>query len=141
MIKYTRTPSACKEPLRRANTTDAGADILAAEDKLIPPLSRAVISTGVHVEIPEEYYGRIAPRSGLALKYGIDVLAGVVDSSYRGEIRVILFNTDKEEAFQVRQGDKIAQLIIERHYNFEFVESEEISETTRGSGGFGSTGR
>lgn len=140
-IRYTRTPSARKEPLVRANPTDAGMDLLASEDKVIPPLSRAVVSTGISMEIPPGYYGRIAPRSGLALRYGIDVLAGVVDSSYRGEIRVILFNTDKEEIFSVRQGDKIAQMIIEKHYNFEFVEVEELSSTERGAGGFGSTGR
>lgn len=140
-IRYTRTPYACKEPLVRANPTDAGMDLLASEDKVIPPLSRAVVSTGISMEIPEGYYGKIAPRSGLALKYGIDVLAGVVDSPYRGEIRVILFNTDKEETFNIRQGDKIAQIIIEKHYNFDFVEVDELSHTERGAGGFGSTGR
>ena len=93
------------------------------------------------MEIPEGYYGRIAPRSGLAHKNGIDVLAGVVDSSYRGEIRVILYNTDKEETLQVRSGDRIAQMIVERHYNFEFVEVEDLSVTERGEGGFGSTGK
>jgi dUTP pyrophosphatase len=140
-INYTRTPSACKNPLTRANPTDAGMDLMSAEEKSIPPLSRVVVSTGISMEIPEGYYGRVAPRSGLALKYGIDVLAGVVDSSYRGEIRVILFNTDKEETFNIRQGDKIAQMIIEKHYNFDFVEVNELSSTQRGEGGFGSTGR
>jgi dUTP pyrophosphatase len=140
-IRYTRNPSACKEPLTRANPTDAGMDLAASEDKSIPPLSRAIISTGISIEIPAGYYGRIAPRSGLALKYGIDVLAGVVDSSYRGEIKVILYNTDKEEIFSVRQGDKIAQMIIEKHYNFDLLETEDLSSTERGSGGFGSTGR
>lgn len=140
-INYTRSAFACKEPLKRANTTDAGMDLISAEDKTIPPLCRATISTGVSLEIPEGYYGRIAPRSGLAHKYGINILAGVVDSSYRGEIRVILHNTDKDEAFNVRNGDKIAQIIIEKHYNFEFVEVEELSSSERGAGGFGSTGR
>lgn len=140
-IRFKRTPSACKEPLVRANPTDAGMDLLASEDRTIPPLSRVIVGTGIFMEIPDGYYGRIAPRSGLAHKYGIDVLAGVVDSSYRGEIRVILYNTDKDESFQVRSGDKIAQMIIEKHYNFQFVEVDELSDTTRGSGGFGSTGR
>lgn len=140
-VNYIRTPSACKEPLKRANQTDAGMDLTSSEEKMIPPLCRAIISTGVSLEIPQGYYGRIAPRSGLAHKYGINVLAGVVDSSYRGEIRVILHNTDKDESFHIRQGDKIAQIIIEKHYNFEFVEVEELSSTDRGSGGFGSTGR
>jgi dUTP pyrophosphatase len=140
-IRFTRSPSASKTPFARANPSDAGADIASAEDKSIPPLSRAMVKTGLSVEIPEGYYGRIAPRSGLAHKNGIDVLAGVVDSSYRGEIRVILYNTDKEETVQVRSGDRIAQMIVERHYNFEFVEVEDLSVTERGEGGFGSTGK
>lgn len=140
-IRYTRTPSASKEPLRRANPTDAGMDLVAAEDKTLPPLSRATISTGIAIEIPDGYYGRIAPRSGLANNHGIDVLAGVIDSGYRGEVRVILYNTDKDQHFQVQRGDKIAQMIIERHYNFDTVEVEDLSATPRGEGGFGSTGR
>ena len=140
-IRFSRTPSASKAPLLRANPTDAGADLSAAEDEFIPPLSRRTVRTGVFMEIPEGYYGRIAPRSGLAHNHGIDVLAGVVDSSYRGEIRVVLFNTDKDEPFQIQAGDRIAQMIIERHYNFEFVEVEDLSETTRGESGFGSTGK
>lgn len=140
-IRYVRTPSASKIPLRRANPTDAGMDLVAAEEKTLLPLSRATVSTGISMEIPEGYYGRIAPRSGLAHNHGIDVLAGVVDSGYRGEIKVILYNTDKEEVFQVSQGDKIAQIIIERHYNFEPVEVDDLSSTSRGEDGFGSTGR
>lgn len=93
------------------------------------------------MEIPEGYYGRIAPRSGLAHNHGIDVLAGVVDSSYRGEIRIVLYNTDKEEPFQVRSGDRIAQIIFEKHYDFEFIEVDDLSKTNRGEGGFGSTGK
>jgi dUTP pyrophosphatase len=139
-IRFTRNPSASKTPLYRANPTDAGADLAASEEKAIPPLSRATVRTGVSMEIPEGYYGRIAPRSGLAHNHGIDVLAGVIDSSYRGEIRVVLYNTDKEEHFQVRTGDRIAQLIVEKHYNFEFVEVEDLSQTDRGASGFGSTG-
>lgn len=139
-IRFTRNPSASKDPFARANPADAGADLAAAEDRSIAPLSRATIRTGLAVEIPEGYYGRIAPRSGLAHNHGIDVLAGVVDSCYRGEIRVVLYNTDKEEPFQVRSGDRIAQLIVEKHYNFEFVEVDDLSATERGEGGFGSTG-
>jgi dUTP pyrophosphatase len=139
-IRFTRTPSASKTPFQRANPTDAGADLASSEDKTILPLSRATVRTGVSMEIPEGYYGRVAPRSGLAHNHGIDVLAGVIDSSYRGEIRVVLYNTDKEEPFQVRFGDRIAQLIIEKHYNFEFVEVEDLSRTERGASGFGSTG-
>lgn len=124
----------------RANKTDAGADLFSIENVKILPLERKAISTGIYVEIPEGYYGRIAPRSGLAYKNGIDVLAGVIDSSYRGEIKVILFNTDKDKIFEIKIGDRIAQLIIEDHFNFEFEVSDELSYTERGEGGFGSTG-
>lgn len=124
----------------RANKTDAGADLCSSEDLQIGPLERKAVPTGISIEVPEGYYGRIAPRSGLAYKNGIDVLAGVVDSSYRGEVKVILFNTDKNNYFEIKKGDRIAQLIIEDHFNFEFEIVEELSYTDRGSGGFGSTG-
>jgi len=125
----------------RANPTDAGADIYSIEQCIIQPLERKAISTGIRMEIPEGYYARIAPRSGLAVKNGIDILAGVVDSSYRGEIKVVLYNSDKSNSFFVNPGDRIAQLIIEKHYNFDLIEVvEELSDTDRGSGGFGSTG-
>lgn len=124
----------------RANSTDAGADLCSIEDCVLNPLERKAVATGISVEIPEGYYGRIAPRSGLAYKNGLDVLAGVVDSSYRGEIKVILFNTDKEKSFEIKTGDRIAQLIIEDHFNFEFEISDDLSYTQRGEGGFGSTG-
>jgi dUTP pyrophosphatase len=124
----------------RANKTDAGADLCSIENLIIGPLERKAVSTGISIEIPEGYYGRIAPRSGLAYKNGIDVLAGVVDSAYRGEIKVILFNSDKDCNFEINNGDRIAQLIIEDHFNFEFEIVNDLTYTTRGSGGFGSTG-
>lgn len=125
---------------KRSNRTDAGADLYSVDVLTIPPLSRGIVSTGVCIEVPEGFYARIAPRSGLAVKNGIDVLAGVCDSSYRGEIKVVLYNTDSEHAFDITYGDKIAQLIIEQHFNFEFEETEELSSTQRGNKGFGSTG-
>lgn len=124
----------------RANPTDAGADLYALEDVKISPSSRALVKTGISLEVPESYYARIAPRSGLAYKNGIDVLAGVVDSSYRGEVGVILLNTDTQKVFNIRAGDRIAQLIIEAHYNMTIKEVDSLSDTTRGDGGFGSTG-
>lgn len=124
----------------RANPNDAGADLYSIESVIIPPLSRAIVKTGIVLEIPESYYGRIAPRSGLAAKSGIDVLAGVIDSSYRGEIGVVLFNSDSSNSFIVNTGDRIAQLIIENHYNPVFVEVPDLTETNRGEGGFGSSG-
>jgi dUTP pyrophosphatase len=124
---------------KRNNETDAGADLYSVDEITISPQSRAIVATGISVEIPEGFYGRIAPRSGLAAKYGIDILAGVCDSGYRGEIKVVLINTDKEKSFEVTYGDKIAQLIIEQHFNFDFVE-DELSESIRGENGFGSSG-
>ena len=124
----------------RTNPTDAGADLYSVESVSLPPLSRKLISTGISVEIPEGYYGRVAPRSGLAFKNGIDVLAGVIDSSYRGSVGVILFNSDSAQTFDVNIGDRIAQLIIEDHYNMAFQEREQLSDSNRGSGGFGSSG-
>lgn len=123
----------------RANPTDAGADLCSVEAVVINSLERKMVSTGLTIEIPEGYYGRIAPRSGLAAKFGIDTLAGVIDSGYRGEIKVILYNTGRD-LFEIKIGDRIAQLIIEKHYNFSFEEVSDLSETSRGQDGFGSTG-
>lgn len=123
----------------RANPTDAGADLCSVENIVIESLERKMVSTGLVIEIPEGYYGRIAPRSGLAAKFGIDTLVGVIDSGYRGEIKVILYNTGKD-SFEIKIGDRIAQIIIEKHYNFDFEEVSDLSETSRGQGGFGSTG-
>lgn len=139
MIKIKKLHQDAKIPVR-ANETDAGADLCSVESVVIAPLSRTLIKTGISLEIPKNYYGRIAPRSGLAFKNGIDVLAGVIDSSYRGEVGVILFNTDKENSFTINQGDRIAQLIIEAHYNMSFSENDTLTDTDRGAGGFGSTG-
>jgi dUTP pyrophosphatase len=141
IVKFNRTASEARPP-RRSNPSDAGADLFSTESCMIHPLERKTIPTGIRLEIPDGYYGRIAPRSGLAAKNGIDVLAGVVDSGYRGEINVVLYNTDKSNTFFVEPGDRIAQIIIERHYNMEFVEVvDELSDTSRGEGGFGSSGK
>lgn len=126
---------------RRSNPADAGADLFSAESLMIHPGERALVGTSVALEIPEGFYGRIAPRSGLAAKHGIDVLAGVVDSSYRGEIKVVLLNTDRHNTFHVEKGDRIAQIIVESHFNLPIVEVDDLSESNRGGGGFGSTGR
>jgi dUTP pyrophosphatase len=137
-IKVKKTHILAQIPTR-SNPTDAGADLRSIEDCIVEPQERKVISTGICLEIPEGYYGRIAPRSGLAANRGMDVLAGVVDSSYRGEIKVVLYNSDKKIPFHIEGGDRIAQIIIEDHFNLEFEESE-LSDTERGAGGFGSTG-
>lgn len=125
----------------RSNPTDAGADLFSAESLMIHPGERAVVGTAIAMEIPDGFYGRVAPRSGLAARHGVDVLAGVVDSSYRGEIKVVLLNTDKHNTFHVNKGDRIAQIIVEAHFNLPLVEVDDLSGTARGTGGFGSTGK
>lgn len=123
----------------RANESDAGADLRSVEDLIVPSMSRVLVKTGLSIELPEGFYGRIAPRSGIALKNGIDVLAGVIDSSYRGEIGVLLFNTDNKP-FMIKSGDRIAQLIIEKHFNFPFIERNYLNDSARSNKGFGSSG-
>lgn len=118
----------------------AGYDLYAAENAVVYSLSRALIKTNISIAIPEGYYGRIAPRSGLAYKNGIDVLAGVIDSDYRGDIGVILFNTSTTNEFQVKAGDRIAQIIIEKCHNVHWDLEESLDQTNREQKGFGSTG-
>ena len=123
----------------RANDSDAGYDLYSAECMPITPSTRQAVCTGICVEIPKGYYGRIAPRSGLALKAGIDVLGGVVDSGYRGEIKVILINLG-EGMLSVMEGDRIAQLIIEKCEDVEWEEVKSLDDSERSSSGFGSSG-
>lgn len=140
MIKVKKVHPEAKLPVRNSDS-DAGADIFSIENKIIPPLSRAIISTGIVMELPDpNTYIRIAPRSGLAVKNGIDVLAGVVDFGYRGVIGVVLYNTDTVNSFEVQKGDRIAQLIVETCHRSNFVEVDEVSDTTRSDKGFGSSG-
>ena len=105
----------------------------------IPPGGRAVVATDLSIACPAGTYGRIAPRSGLAVKKGIDVGAGVVDADYRGPVGVVLFNLGSEE-FQVNEGDRIAQLVLEQIIMSPIEVVDKLDETVRGSGGFGSTG-
>lgn len=126
----------------RAHADDAGLDLCAVEDAVIPPLGRALIGTGVAIAIPAGTAGMVCPRSGLAVRHGITVLngPGIVDAGYRGEIKVPLHNTDPEQSFPVRAGDRIAQLVIVPVLapDLEIVES--LDETERATGGFGSSG-
>ncbi|XP_069938091.1 deoxyuridine 5'-triphosphate nucleotidohydrolase, mitochondrial [Cherax quadricarinatus] len=117
----------------------AGYDLCSAYDVTVPATGKALIKTDIQVELPEGCYGRVAPRSGLAWKNHIDVAAGVIDRDYRGNVGVVLFNHAKVE-FQVKKGDRIAQLICERIFYPELEEVEELADTERGEGGFGSTG-
>lgn len=122
-----------------ATSQDAGCDIYSIEDVIIKSKEYKSIRTGIKIEIPEGYYGRIAPKSGLALKNGIDTLAGVVDSGYRGEINVLLINNSNFD-FNIEKGNKIAQIIFEKMDQAIFEEVKELNETDRGENGFGSTG-
>ena len=127
-----------------AHPGDGGADLVAAHDAIIEPAGgRTVIGTGVAIAIPEGYAGFVLPRSGLAVRHGITCLntPGLVDAGYRGELRVLLVNTDPSEPYTVSRGDRIAQLVIQRVEQAEFVEFEELDEARRGDAGFGSTGR
>lgn len=121
----------------------AGADIKAdiEKDIVIKPLQRVVVPTGIFLEIPEGYEAQVRPRSGLAAKHGITVLnsPGTIDSDYRGEIKVILINLSDEE-FIIKNGERIAQMIIAPVVQADFVKDTVLNETSRGNGGFGSTG-
>ena len=122
----------------------AGMDLRASIDQsiILSPLSRALVKTGLFIELPEGFEAQVRPRSGLALRKGITVLntPGTIDADYRGEIGVILINLSNEE-FEIETGDRIAQLIISKHERAVWDEVEILSETVRGSGGFGSTGK
>ncbi|KAK4885809.1 hypothetical protein RN001_002080 [Aquatica leii] len=138
MLKFTRVvPHAF--PPSKGSIKAAGYDLKSAYDYLIPARGKEIIDTGIKIELPEGCYGRIAPRSGLAAKNFIDVGAGVVDEDYRGIIKVVLFN-HAELPFEVKKGDRIAQLICEQILYPDIQETQELSDTHRGEGGFGSTG-
>ena len=124
-----------------AHPSDAGMDVRSVEDLTIAPGKRALVHTGLVMLLPPMYEAQVRPRSGLALKSGITVLntPGTIDSGYRGEVGVILANFGEAD-FQVKKGDKIAQIVIAPVTQPEIVETSEVDETDRGSGGFGSTG-
>ena len=126
-----------------ATTLSAGMDLKANVDEpvVIAPLERAMIPTGLFIELPEGYEAQIRPRSGLAAKFGITVLntPGTIDADYRGEIKVILVNLSKEP-FTVQRGERIAQMVVAEHKRVEWEDAQELSQTARGEGGFGSTG-
>lgn len=125
-----------------AHPSDAGMDVRSVEDVMIPVGGRALVHTGLVMMLPPMYEAQVRPRSGLALKSGVTVLntPGTIDSGYRGEVCVILANFG-ETGFQVKKGDKIAQIVIAPVTQPEIVETDEVDETDRGVGGFGSTGK
>ena len=121
---------------------DAGLDLRASEDVTLAPLERRLVSTGLAVAIPEGYAGFVQPRSGLALREGHSMAntPGLVDSHYRGELKVCAVNLDPERSIRIKRGDRIAQLVIQRVPAVTLVEVDELDETDRGAGGFGSSG-
>lgn len=127
----------------RAHAGDAGVDLYAAEAARLGPGERGSVGTGIAVEIPEGHAGLVLPRSGLAARHGISLVnaPGLVDAGYRGELRVLLLNTDREHPFEIEPGDRIAQLLLAPVAEAEPVEVTELESSVRGSGGFGSTGR
>jgi dUTP pyrophosphatase len=127
----------------RVHEGDAGLDLYACEAAHIGPGERWSVGTGIAVEIPDGHAGLVLPRSGLAKRHGIGLVnsPGLIDSGYRGEIRVLLLNTDPAEVFRVAPGDRIAQLVIAPIAVAEPVESEALADSARGDGGFGSSGR
>jgi dUTP pyrophosphatase len=124
---------------KRASALAAGYDLCSSVDIVIPAGERKLVPTDLAVEIPVGTYGRVAPRSGLSAKHFIDVGAGVVDADYRGPLMILLFNFGKED-FQIKEGDRIAQLVLERIYTPDVVVVDELDDTERGANGFGSTG-
>ena len=123
-----------------ASAGAAGADLRASEAVEITPGGRAAVPTGVRLQIPPGHVGLVWPRSGLAVRHGIDTLAGVIDSDYRGEVRVVLVNHG-DATFRIAPGDRVAQLLVQRVERAAFVAAPAIDDTDRGGGGFGSTGR
>jgi len=127
---------------RYAHDGDAGLDLYAAHDAHLGPGERALIPTGIMVAIPEGHAGFVQPRSGLAIKQGLSLVntPGLIDAHYRGEIKVIAINLDTRVPIDIRRGDKIAQLVIQPVSRAYPIEVDELDDTTRGEGGFGSTG-
>jgi dUTP pyrophosphatase len=141
-LRFTRLSEAARAPAR-AHATDAGHDLHAAERARLEPGRRASVGTGIAVAIPPGHAGLVLPRSGLAARHGIALVnaPGLIDPDYRGEVRVLLLNTDPSEAFEVEVGDRVAQLVIVRSEPTDVEEVASLDETQRGTAGFGSSGR
>ncbi|HET6864271.1 MAG TPA: dUTP diphosphatase [Solirubrobacteraceae bacterium] len=140
-LKVRRLDGRARLPTR-AYPGDAGLDLYALEDAALDPGERASVRTGIAVEIPEGEAGLVLPRSGLAARHGIALVnaPGLIDSGYRGEVRVLLLNTDHDSTFTVTAGDRIAQLVLVKVQTPEVVEVEDLAVSERGGGGFGSSG-
>ncbi len=125
-----------------AHPGDAGADLVSAENLVIEPGDRATVGTGVSIALPDGYVAFVVPRSGLAAKHGLTIVnsPGTVDAGYRGEIRVTLLNTDRDAAYEIAEGDRIAQLVVMPVTRARFIPVTTLPGSQRGQGGFGSTG-
>lgn len=125
----------------RGSALAAGYDLYSSETATVPARGQALVSTDISVMVPENTYGRVAPRLGLAVKHGISTGAGVIDADYRGEVKVVLFNHSDRD-FAISPGDRIAQLVLETimHADVQLITEQELASTDRGAGGFGSTG-
>jgi dUTP pyrophosphatase len=141
-LRFRRLSPAARAPAR-AHEGDAGYDLHAAEAASVGPGERASVGTGLALAVPDGFAGLVLPRSGLAARHGIALVnaPGLIDSGYRGEVRVLLLNTDRDERFEVAEGDRVAQLLLVRAEAPGLEEAEELDETARGVGGFGSSGR
>ena len=125
-----------------AHPGDAGADLVTTVDVRLEPGERAMVPTGVAIALPEGYVALVHPRSGLAARFGVSIVnaPGTVDAGYRGEIKVVLVNLDPREAVELRRGDRVAQLVLQRVAQARFVEVDALPGSARGDGGYGSTG-
>jgi dUTP pyrophosphatase len=125
-----------------AHPGDAGADLLTTVDVTLRPGERAMVPTGIALALPEGYVALVHPRSGLAARHGLSIVntPGTIDAGYRGEIKVMLINHDPAEPIELRRGDRIAQLVVQRFERARFVEVTELPDSSRGDGGYGSTG-
>jgi len=141
-LRFRRLSPAARPPAR-AHGDDAGFDLHAAEAATLEPGARASVGTGLAVAIPDGFAGLVLPRSGLAARHGIALVnaPGLIDAGYRGEVRVLLLNTDRQAPFEIAEGDRVAQLVLVRAEAPELEETDELDDTARGSGGFGSSGR
>jgi len=140
-LLYRRLSPAARAPAR-AHDDDAGFDLHAAEAASLEPGARASVGTGLAVAIPVGFAGLVLPRSGLAARHGIALVnaPGLIDPGYRGELRVLVLNTDRESPFEIAAGDRVAQLVLVRAEALELEEADELGDTARGSAGFGSSG-
>ena len=125
-----------------AHPGDAGADLVTAVDVTLAPGERALVPTGIALALPDGYVALVHPRSGLAARHGLSIVntPGTIDAGYRGEIKVLLINHDRTEPIELRRGDRVAQLVIQRFERAEFVAVDALPESARGAGGYGSTG-